>query len=69
MGNKNDSWENPQGKAVQYVIHRPQLPAISADMLTPRECEQKLPGILVEGIVAGPQVIYGGVVEVRGIQC
>jgi hypothetical protein len=68
MGNENDSWENPQGKVVQYVMDRPQLPAISADMFTPWECEHKLPGVLVEGMVAVPKVIYGGVVEARGIQ-
>ena len=69
MRNENDSWVNPQGKAVQYVRGLPQLPAISADMLTPWECEHKLPGVVVERIVAVPQVVYGGVVEARGIQC
>ena len=68
MRNENDSWENPQGKVVQYFMERPQLPAISADMFTPSECEHKFPGVLVEGMVAVPKVIYGGVVEARGIQ-
>jgi hypothetical protein len=68
MGNEDDSWENPQGKAVQYVMDRPEVPAISADMFTPWECEHKLPGASVEGMVAVPKVRYGGVVEARGIQ-